>query len=152
MLKPLPVPYTPQLHDGYCLPACAAMVLGYYRVQATQADLARLMATGAAGTPFSRLQRLQRYGLHVEVATQGTVELLHASLAGGSPVIVAVHGAWLPDVAVDSPHAVVVVGLSEVEVAALDPALTAAAQILNLDGFLTAWIEMDLAYAVIRRA
>jgi len=128
------------------------MVLGYYRVQATQADLARLMATSAAGTPFSRLQRLQRYGLHVEVATHGTVESLHAALAGGPPVIVAVHGAWLPDAAVDSPHAVVVVAISEAAVAALDPASTAAARIFSLDGFLMAWFEMDLAYAVIRRA
>ncbi len=29
----LPLPFVPQLRDGYCLPACVTMVLTYWGVQ-----------------------------------------------------------------------------------------------------------------------
>ncbi len=59
MANVLSVPHFRQESDGYCLPACAQMVLSYLGVVRSQADLARqLGARPNIGTPHSHLTRL----------------------------------------------------------------------------------------------
>lgn len=151
MSQPLPVRFTPQLRDGYCLPACAQMVLAALGIQTTQQRLARLLATSEAGTPFSRLQRLVSLGVQVDFGTNGTPALLSTSLVANIPVIAAVHAGWLPYARIESPHAVVVVGMTPAAVTVLDPAAVDAPLEVPIDAWLAAWVEMDCAYAVIRR-
>lgn len=143
------VRFEPQLEDGYCLPACVRMVLAALAKDLSQQRIAHLLGTSDAGTPFSRLHRLTSLGLRVEIAVNGTIERLQMAMNANTPVIAAVHAGWLPHAQIESPHAVVVVGISAAAVTVLDPATTSEPVDVPLDAWLAAWIEMDLAYAVI---
>lgn len=61
----LAVSHVVQEESAGCLAACAQMVLDYYGVQRSQTELNQLFETTSAGTPRSRLLRLERYGLRV---------------------------------------------------------------------------------------
>ena len=59
MAKLLPVPFYKQNKPGYCLPACAQMVLSFQGVQLSQSNLAQqLKVKPALGTPTRNIQRL----------------------------------------------------------------------------------------------
>ena len=139
----LPVPFVPQSHDGACLPACAKMVLAYYGRQVSQSELMRLLGTTEAGTPFSRLHLLSRFGVQVNVQANGEI----AQLCEHLPAIVALHSAWLPGQPAAGQHAVVVVSVEDQGVTILDPAQNETPIVLTENEFLTAWIEMDCIFA-----
>ncbi|MCO5214428.1 MAG: C39 family peptidase, partial [Caldilinea sp.] len=65
------VRYEAQLEDGYCLPACARMVLAALDVPLSQQAIALRLQTSDAGTPFSRLRRLADANLNVDVQAGG---------------------------------------------------------------------------------
>lgn len=139
----LPVPYIPQSRDGACLPACAQMVLAYYGRQVSQSELMRLFGATEAGTPFSRLRLLSRFGMQVNVQTNGALLQLREHL----PAIVALHSAWLPGQPAAGQHAVVVVAVETQNVTILDPAQIERPVVLTENEFLAAWIEMDCTFA-----
>lgn len=151
----LPVPWqalwTPQLHDGYCLPACLQIALSALGIPITQQRLAQLLDTNDAGTPFSRVTRLKNLGVLVEYKTGGTLDLLNAALAADAIGIAAVHAGWLPYAQVESQHVVIVVALSPAMVTVLDPAATHDLIDVPIDAWLAAWIEMDCAYTLLKR-
>ena len=63
MARVLNVPYFPQTDDGYCLPACVQMVLGYLGFHSTQDQLAcELDVRPFLGTPASNVTRLRSQG------------------------------------------------------------------------------------------
>ncbi len=68
------VRYEAQLEDGYCLAACARMVLAAFDVPLSQQKIALRLQTSDAGTPFSRLRHLAEPTLHVDVKAGGTIE------------------------------------------------------------------------------
>jgi len=90
------------------------------------------------------------HGLRVEIG-RGTLELLRSKLELGLPSVVLVHTAFLDYWTESTRHAVVVVGLDDEHAYLNDPAFESAPQTVSLDGFLTAWIEMDQISATISR-
>ena len=151
MSQPSRIPFAAQLEDGYCLPACATMVLAALGMKVSQRDVAKRLATGAAGTPFSRLHRLAGPNIRVEVGTNGTLDRLFAEVQGNRPVVAAVHAGWLPHAEIASPHAVVVIDASDTAVTILDPAGNSEPIDVPIDAWVAAWVEMDCVYAIIAR-
>ena len=147
----LPIQFVPQLRDGYCLPACVQMALTALGIRITQHRLARLLQTNEAGTPFSRVRQLTRFGVEIEYDTGGTLALLNTAIAADTVVIAAVHAGWLPYAQIESPHVVIVVSCTADVVTVLDPATTGELIDVPVDAWLAAWTEMDCAYALIKR-
>jgi len=148
--KRLKVPYHPQLDDGYCLPACAQMVLDYLGIIVEQKRLARILGVRAPlGAPASNVLRLRSETVDV-IFADGAVRDLRNYLALERPLIVFVQAGELPHWrGCVSQHAIVVVGIDEVSVGVLDPA--AGSQVIDvpLGDFLLAWSELEYLYAVI---
>lgn len=147
----LPVPLLSQSDKATCLPACARMVLAFLGQDASESLLVNLLGTDvAAGTPFSRIQRLARRNYRV---TYGPLDeaTLRATIAGGYPVLVQLRtfmlDYWLPE---DTSHAAVVVGYDDRYVYLNDPAFSEAPQRVLWDGFLAAWEEYDRIAAIIQ--
>jgi ABC-type bacteriocin/lantibiotic exporter with double-glycine peptidase domain len=146
----LPVPYQPQKADGYCLAACAQMVLHYWGVVADQAQLAQeLGIEPGAGAPAGRIERLVSYGLTV-LYEIGEWEIVPAWLAKDIPLIAMIQAGELSHWQGEYfQHAVVVVGCDESQVWLLDPAAQPGPMAIPIDEFILAWGEMDYRYAVI---
>lgn len=146
----LPVPFKPQLAEGYCLPACAEMVLAFYGIRITQEQLARLFETQPPmGTPFPRIMRLEKRGVSVEIGKYGDWDQLSTVLTSGKPCIVAVDLLFMPYAQIDSRHVVVVIGCDANAAFVFDPAESAEAISVAKDGFIAAWTEMECSYAII---
>jgi hypothetical protein len=123
------------------------MVLDYLLVPLGYHPLRRLLGARAEGTPFSRLQRLQRHGLAV-VSGEGALPTLQTHLATGLPVIVDIRTWTLPhwrsrtdidELERDTDHAVVVVGLDQSNVYLNDPDFAEAPLATDHTAFLAAW-------------
>jgi len=128
------------------------MVLTYLGVARPQAELARILGTHSlAGTPYSRITRLRSLGVEVIYRT-GDLDSVATWLAQGLPVIAFVQlrelsywsGHW-------AQHALVIVGLDEMSVHALDPAQDEQVIAIPRADFMLAWDEMDDACVVIAR-
>lgn len=66
MRQPLPLPYHPQKAEGYCLAACAQMVLHYWGTIADQDKLSgRLGVIAGVGVPASRITQLASHQISV---------------------------------------------------------------------------------------
>lgn len=141
----------PQSREGFCLPACARIVLAHWKQTSTEQALNELLGSTPVGTPSSRIQRLSRWGYQVIYRT-ATLPELGSWLTEGVPVIAFVRTEFLDYWHEDTPHAVVIVGLDDNDVYLYDPAFAAAPKISSLDGFLAAWIEQDEVVAVIQPA
>ena len=150
MANVLSVPHLPQAADGYCLPACAQMVLTYLGVIRSQADLARLLGTRAnIGTPHRHLTRLRSSAIDVLYAA-GDLEDVQRHLEQGHPVIVFVQAGELPHWrGRTSRHALVVVGMDKDVVSVLDPAAPPEPIAVPRDDFMLAWDEMGNTFAAI---
>ncbi|MBN1887197.1 MAG: C39 family peptidase [Thermoflexales bacterium] len=150
-MKDLSAPHFQQQADGFCLPACAQMVLAHLGIVASQDDLARQMGLRShIGIPYSRIMRLQSPRLQVYYSVRGEMETLRSVLARGLPVILFVQAGELPHWRGQlSQHAIVVVGMGDREARVLDPAAPTSPVSVPLDDLMLAWDEMDNAYAVI---
>lgn len=145
------IPHYRQLADGYCLPACAQMVLSYWGIEQEQEALARqLQVIPRAGTPGSRLRLLESAELDVVYET-GELSVLQTALAEGKPPIVLVHTRELPYWARGFAHAVVIVEMGEQQVTMLDPAWKGEPVSVTLGDFHLAWDEMGNLYGLIIR-
>ena len=156
MAHVLNVPHFQQAVDGFCLPACAQMVLAYLGIEHSQKDLAsRLGTRPIAGTPYSRVTRLVDLGLDVTYKTNADLKALAGHIERGAPVIVPVQTVELPYWnGHASRHTIVVIGMDETGRTAqvLDPALSSPDPIpVPLGDLLLAWDEMENAYAVLSR-
>jgi hypothetical protein len=81
MPQRLPVPYYPQKVNGYCLAACAQMVLVYQGIAADQERLAQqLRIEPGVGTPASRIKRLASKTLNVTYES-GKLETIQTTTA-----------------------------------------------------------------------
>ncbi|MEJ5309984.1 MAG: C39 family peptidase [Anaerolineae bacterium] len=148
--KRLKVPYHPQLDDGYCLPACAQMVLDYLGIIVEQKHLARILGVRVPlGAPASNVLRLRSETVEV-IFAEGAVHDLRNYLALERPLIVFVQAGELPHWrGCVSQHAIVVVGIDEASVDILDPAAGSEVIDVPLGDFLLAWSELSYLYAVI---
>lgn len=145
----LKVPHILQNNDGYCLPACASMVMAYWQNPTSQEKIAHLLEASEQGVPASRIRRLEQWGYKV-IYQPATPLDLRAWIAQGIPPIVLVETEFLEYWYVSTTHAVVVIGLDERFVYLNDPAFDSAPQRASWDGFLAAWAEMDDLVAVIQ--
>ena len=146
----LEVPHYQQSAEGYCLPACARMVLAYLGLERTEAEIAKVLGTREFGTPGFAIQRLRSWGLQVDFGTWTETELLSA-LAAKQPVIAFVKTGFLDYWQEDFAHAIVVVGASsDQQFWVNDPDRSQAPLMVSLNGLWAAWGEFSYQGAVLK--
>lgn len=146
----LPVTHIQQSDEGFCLPACAQMVIRFQGRHLTEEFLADIFqATAPAGAVFSSVSRLEHHDCRVRFGSL-TPEQLRVALQRGLPVICRLWTVMLDYWAEDTPHVAVVVGYDGEYVYLNDPAFAEAPQRVLWDGFLAAWEEYDRMAAIIR--
>jgi hypothetical protein len=159
------VPLEPSSHVqqaalGYCLPACAQMVLAQLGIVTSQPELAQVLGTRAGvGTPFPRVERLAQWGVRVQLARRIAVDELVAALADDVAVIAALTTTpGLPGWGnIRTQHTVLIVsvdldnGNGNERVTYHDPALSYGPVSTVLAEFLLAWSEMDEQVAFVSR-
>jgi ABC-type bacteriocin/lantibiotic exporter with double-glycine peptidase domain len=146
----LAVPHLEQSAEGDCLPTCAAMILAYLQQPVDVTRIARLLGTEEFGSIASHIHRLVEWGYEI-IYQSGSLARLRDLIAAGTPIIAFVWTGDLPNWTVNTPHAVVVIGLDDDTVWVNDPAITAAPQSVSVGDFLLAWAEFDNRYATITR-
>lgn len=144
------VPFFPQIRDGFCLPACAQMALAYHGVAVQQEALILLLDATSEGAPFSRITRIEKYGVRVDLQRHASLDLVIAAVNADAPSIVAVNLQFLPYSMEDFDHAVLVTAATSDEISLLDPATQDGVHTVSADAFLAAWTERDCALAAIR--
>ncbi len=149
----LSTPHFEQSRDGLCLPACARMILAYWRHFVSEAKSAQLLGTTRSGTPISKIVRLRRWNYRVDFGSI-TQNELQSSIDQGTPIIAQVWPVMLTYWASNAhgSHVVVVTGYDERFVYLNDPALSQADQPLLWDAFLAAWVEFDETTAIVTLA
>ena len=90
------VPFFQQIRDGYCLPACAQMALAYHGVIVEQDALITLLNATYEGAPFSRITRIEKFGVRVELQRNAKLDAVIAAVNAKAPSIVAVNLLFLP--------------------------------------------------------
>lgn len=142
--------YKPQIGEGYCLAACAQMVLHYLGIQTDQMQLAQqLSVKPGVGAPASRIQQLASDTISVIYET-GKWETIEKLINQKTPVIAMIQAGELHHWQGESfQHAVVVIGFDSAQVWLLDPAVSSYPLVVSIDEFMLAWGEMDYHYAVV---
>lgn len=141
MSAPLSIPHFQQSADGYCLSACARMVLAYLGIKRSEAQVRKALGAEAWGTPTFAIQRLASAKLEIIYREWSIAELL-STLTAGQPVIVFVRTGFLGYYSEDFAHALVVVGASpEQQFWVHDPGQPSGPIIVAWDGLLAAWAE-----------
>jgi ABC-type bacteriocin/lantibiotic exporter with double-glycine peptidase domain len=131
-----------------CLAACVQMVLQYRGIRRSQRELNHLLGLMSTGTPASRVQRLERFGVTVFYGT-GNESALHRAIGQGIPPVVFLFTGELPYWNMNLRHAVVVVGYTDDHVFLNDPAFVDSPKQVSWGDFLLAWSEFDYRYALI---
>jgi ABC-type bacteriocin/lantibiotic exporter with double-glycine peptidase domain len=146
----LPVPHLEQITDGDCLPACVAMVLAYLQEPVDLERVARLLATQEFGSLAPNIRKVAEWGYAVTYQS-GSLAMLRDLIAAAVPPIAFVWTGDLPYWSLNTPHALVIIGLDVDTVWVNDPAFPAAPQSIPVGDFLLAWAEFDNRYAAITR-
>ena len=141
----------PQEDKVGCLAACSQSILHSLGIRKKQRQLNRLFRLTRFGVPFSRIARLEQFGVQVRIFEFGDDTDLIAAIDQGIAPIVFLRTASLPYWQSDTQHAVVVVGYEASHFYLNDPAFRAAPQRVGVDPFMLAWDKMSYAYALITR-
>jgi ABC-type bacteriocin/lantibiotic exporter with double-glycine peptidase domain len=144
----LNVPHLRQSKDGWCLPACVAMVSAYWQQPLLQADVAHWLGASGIGVPASRTQRLAQRGFEIVYRTGSLAELAFWT-SRKAPCILFVRTGDLPYWQIDTPHAVVIAGLEADAVFVFDPAVETAPIRVSSGNLMLAWSHFDYTYAVL---
>lgn len=144
----LNVPHLLQDDDGWCLPACVAMIAAYWQQPLLQADLANWLGTRGVGTPASRIRRLAQHGFEVIYRTGSLIDL-EAWIAKRVPCILFVRTGELSYWQIDTPHAVVLAGVEADSAYLFDPAVETAPVIVPSGDLILAWSYSDYTYAIL---
>lgn len=148
----LNVPHHLQLGDGYCLAACAQMVLAHQGMLVDQTQLAyQLGITPGIGAAAFNILRLSSSSLRVEYRSADLEDLQVALLRGIAPIL-AVATAELPYWNAPSSHALVLTGIDGQTAYVNDPAFANPELKLALAELLLAWEERDTKIALISRS
>ncbi len=153
MAEILSVPFSPQEKHGYCLPACAQMVLAYLGISRSQKMLAReLEVFEDFGVPASNITKLKIRSLKVIYTVEGTFANIENWLQQRTPVIVFVQTAqleyWQRQTA---QHAVLIVGMNNLDIFLLDPGREQTVITVSKAEFTLAWDEMEFSCATITK-
>jgi len=130
------------------------MALAQLGITVTQAELAHALGTRTGvGTPFSRVERLARWGVRVQLKRCISVDKLAAALAAGVAVIAALTTTpGLPGWGnIRTQHTVLVISIGNEQITYHDPALSYGPVSTRLAEFLLAWSEMDEQAAFLGR-
>ncbi len=146
----LTIEHRPQEVDAGCLTACVQMALAHLDITVSQKTLNRLLELTPAGVPVSRLVRLERYGVRVELL-RGTLDDLIHTVDQDMPPIVFVSTDPLPYWSSNAQHALLISGYDGDDLLINDPAFPTAPQQVNAASFCLAWDEFDNRYAVLGR-
>lgn len=147
----LPVPHFQQSAEGYCLSACARMVLAYLGIERSEDDVNQELGAQEFGTPGFAIQRLTGPGLQVVYREWSVSELL-STLAAEQPVIVFVRTGFLDYWQADFAHAVVVIGaIEDQQFWVQDPARPTGPVVVSWNGLLAAWAEFGYRGAVLSK-
>jgi ABC-type bacteriocin/lantibiotic exporter with double-glycine peptidase domain len=144
----LNVPHLQQDKLGWCLPACVAMVAAYWEQPLLQADIAHWLGTRGVGTPSSRIQRLTQRGFELVYST-GSLADLDTWLKRQVPLILFIRTGELSYWPIDTPHAVVLAGLSADNAYLFDPGVETAPMTAPVDELLLAWSHFDYTYTAL---
>ena len=144
----LPVPHLLQDQPGWCLPACVAMVAAYWEQPLLQADIAHWLSATRVGVPASRIQRLTTRGFDVTYRAGSLAELV-TWLEKDVPCILFVRTGELSYWDIDTPHAVVLVGVEDEQAFLLDPAKVQIPAVVPVDELILAWSYFDYTYAIL---
>lgn len=112
MSDPSSLPHFQQSSEGYCLPACARMVLASIGLNLTEAEIGTILGTRSFGTPTFAITRLDQLGVQVTYREWSVQELV-SKLNELIPVIVFVRTAFLDYWTTDVAHAIVVIDAIE---------------------------------------
>jgi predicted double-glycine peptidase len=145
----LPVqPFQETLNAGMCGPASLKMVLAYYDVVASEAELAiKTNCIKEIGTTAHDLVRVAaEYGIFGEIRNESSLTDIAACVAQQKPVIVD----WFtrgrddypPEIAVPDGHYSVVVGIDETYIYLQDPEI-GGLRTLTRDAFYRAWFDFS---------
>lgn len=146
----LSVEHFPQEHEAACLAACSQMVLHALGIQKRQYDLNQLFQLTPFGVPFSRIMRLEQFGVTVSIHTFASEMALIEAIDRAVAPIAFLRTDPLPYWKAETQHAVVVVGYESNRFWVNDPAFAEAPQLVFTEDFLLAWDGMDYAYALVR--
>ncbi len=132
-----------QEYSASCLAACVVMVLSYWQVEVSEADIRRIIKTRPwSGAHPINLLRLNELGFETWLS-DGTLDDLRQQVDLGRPVIVFLWtGAlryWSAQSGVDYLHAVVVVGWTQTTVSVHDPVLSSGPVDIAWAEFKDAW-------------
>lgn len=148
----LPVPHFPQSAEGFCLSACARMLLAYLGIKCSEAEVSQVLGAQEYGTPSFAIQRLVALGVQVTYR-QWSLPVLTSALTSKQPVIIFVRTGFLDHWTKDVAHAVVIVGLEKEQRFWInDPAREQAPLAVSWDGLLAAWAEFDYRGATLSLA
>jgi hypothetical protein len=127
------------------------MVLAGLGDERTETKLATVMGSYEFGTPANRITRLEKLGYYVEYGPSSLAELKPHIELGLSPIVF-VYADFLPWADFEGFHALVLVEITQTDVALLDSALDEGPTRLSIDGFLMAWEEFDALAAIVSLA
>lgn len=122
------------------------MALAQLGIQVSQTDLARGLGTRAGiGTPFSQVERLDKWNIHVQLVQYISVADLISALAADMAVIVALTTTpGLPGWGnIRTQHTVLVANINVEQITYQDPALSYGPVSTLHAEFLLAWSGMD---------
>ena len=147
-----PIQHEQQLGLGYCLPACANMVLQSYAIHSTQRQLANFLSMEPGiGTPFSHIERLQQWSLTVEIIRWQGITKIQEALASNKLVIAAI--LTIPELPgwqqLSTQHVILITGCDDSLITYHDPALNNGPTTVSVNAFWLAWTEMDEQGAII---
>lgn len=145
----LTIDHLPQETDTGCLAACGQMVLKHYGVRASQRSLRRLFDTTIGGASFTKLAKLSRYKMHVEII-EGDEQTIHDAIVQDIPLVLFVRTSQFSHWSEDSQHAVVAVGIDKAYIWINDPFFQSAPISVPIDEMMLAWLEMDFQCAIIQ--
>ena len=147
----LALPHFQQSADGYCLPACARMVLAYCGQTLSEADIRHLVGAKSYGTPAFSIVKLEQLHLAVKYREWSVAELFLA-LQAGDPLIVFVRTGMLEYWQVDTAHALVIVGVEEERCFWVhDPFYETGPFRVDWNSLLAAWAEFSYRGALIKQ-
>ena len=144
------VPHRVESFVGACLPACLEMALAFFGVARSQHRIANQIGyIEGAGTPARNTTRLSAPGIQLSYHQNGILEDIQQALASGAVPIVFVRTGELPHWNEDTPHALVIVGVSDDILYVNDPAFEYAPIPIPVGDFLLAWYEFDNQWALV---
>jgi predicted double-glycine peptidase len=125
------------------------MLVAYRRRSVTYETLIRLLEIQDFGTPFTKLQQLERLKLTVIIRRHGILTELEQFLQQRHPIIVSVDTGELPYWERRTAHAVVIVSIDREFVYLHDPDLPRGPIAVDKADFELAWLNRDEEYALI---